>query len=252
MRFFAVPRVESGRGSSLRPTYDALPSLFARAEPCMLWSLTIDTSPAVCHGGGPAPFRAPALSMPPSDVELMQRAQSGDADAFAVIYDRHAGALLALAQRMLGGGGLGRAEALDLLHDVFLEAWQQVRTYDAARALPRTWLLVRLRSRALDRRARAARGASVVAQIEAVPALNALVAPVGAQDERQAAIAQALGALDDDVRSALELTYFEGLTAPEISARTGIPIGTVRSRLARGLERLRALLQVLEKGAAHD
>ena len=68
-------------------------------------------------------------------------------------------------------------------------------------------------------------------------------------DERKAAIAQALATLDDDVRSALELTYFEGLTAPEISARLAIPIGTVRSRLARGLERLRALLQVTEKGA---
>lgn len=216
----------------------------------MLFFPTIDSAPAVCHGGGPALACAPLIRMP-TDVELMQRAQSGDTDAFALIYDRHAGVLLALAQRMLGAAAHGQAEALDLLHDVFLEAWQQVRTYEPARATPRTWLIVRLRSRAIDRRARAARGANVVAQIEAVPALNALVARSSAADERQAAIAQALMELDDDVRSALELTYFEGLTAPEISARTGVPIGTVRSRLARGLTRLRALLHGIEEGAGH-
>ena len=106
----------------------------------MYEALQIDSAAAVCHGGGPAQASAPPLRMP-TDVELMQRAQSGDTEAFAAIYDRHAGALLALAQRMLGG------EALDLLHDVFLEAWQEVRSYDPSRATPRTWLLVRLRSR---------------------------------------------------------------------------------------------------------
>ncbi len=220
----------------------------------MLDARPIDTARAVCDGARGALSDALVMAGMPSmasDIELMQQAAAGDADAFATIYDRHAGALLALAQRMLGGAARGHAEALDLLHDVFLEAWQQVRTYDATRATPRTWLLVRLRSRALDRKARAARGASIVAQIEAVPALNALVAPASAGDERQALIAQALAALDDDVRSALELTYYEGLTAPEISARLEIPIGTVRSRLARGLTRLRALLQVIEKGAGH-
>ena len=57
--------------------------------------------------------------------------------------------------------------------------------------------------------------------------------------------------LDSDVRRALELTYFDGLTAVEISEREGIPIGTVRSRLARGIDQLRRLLTTLT-GASHD
>jgi len=176
----------------------------------------------------------------PSDTELMASAAAGDPEAFAAIYDRHAGALLALAQRMLARSD----EALDLLHDVFLEAWQHVREYDPSRATPRTWLIVRLRSRALDRLARARRGADLTQQLAALPVL---ATDPGAEERRD--LLRALVALDGDVRRALELTYFDGLTAVEISDRDGTPIGTVRSRLARGIEQLRALLTTL-KGAS--
>lgn len=178
-----------------------------------------------------------ALSGMPSDIELMERAAAGDAEAFAAIYDRHAGTLLAVAQRLLRSD-----EALDLLHDVFLEAWQRVREYDASRSAPRTWLIIRLRSRALDRRARAARGVSVAEQLEAMPRAASVFG------ERQLEVARALRELDGDVRSVLELTYFEGLTALEISERDGSPVGTVRSRLARGLEQLRKILGTLGSG----
>jgi RNA polymerase sigma-70 factor (ECF subfamily) len=191
---------------------------------------SFDRSPAFCDGQ--------ALSGMPSDIELMERAAAGDAEAFAAIYDRHAGTLLAVAQRLLSRSD----EALDLLHDVFLEAWQRVREYDASRSAPRTWLIIRLRSRALDRRARAARGVSVAEQLEAMPRAASVFG------ERQLEVARALRELDDDVRSVLELTYFEGLTALEISERDGSPVGTVRSRLARGLEQLRKNLGTLGSG----
>lgn len=196
----------------------------------------IDTHRVFCEGGVTARMA--------SDTELMQRAAAGDPEAFAAIYDRHAGALLALAQRMLRDPN----EALDLLHDVFLEAWQHVRTYDASRASPRTWLIVRLRSRALDRRARAARGPSLTRQPEVALEVSSAAAP---QAERGRDVARAIASLERDVREVLELTYFDGLTAVEISERAGIPIGTVRSRLARGLERLRSLLSVW-KGTSDD
>lgn len=197
----------------------------------------IDRVVAVCDGA--------VWSDVASDLELMERAAAGEPAAFAEIYDRHASGLLALAQRMLPRS----EDALDLLHDVFLEAWQHVREYDAERASPRTWLIIRLRSRALDRRARAARGASLTEQLVAVPALRTQGDPLAPlHSERQLAVARALGELDGDVRRALELTYFEGLTAVEISVRDGTPIGTVRSRLSRGLEQLRRALDVLEGG----
>jgi len=197
----------------------------------------IDTGLPFCDG----PALAPVTSR---DIELMKRAALGDPEAFAAIYDRHAGALLALARRILPGS----EDALDLLHDVFLEAWQHVRDYDATRSVPKTWLIIRLRSRALDRKARAARGASIARQLQAVPALNEASAGQAApHDERQLEVARALSDLDHDVRRVLELTYFDGLTAPEISAREGTAIGTVRSRLARGLDQLRRLLRTLDE-----
>ena len=88
-----------------------------------------------------------------SDAELIARAQTGQVAAFAQLYDRHAARVLRVARRLLGASH----EADDLLHDVFLEAWQQVRSYDATRASVLTWLLLRTRSRAADRRARRSR-----------------------------------------------------------------------------------------------
>ena len=185
---------------------------------------SFDMGPPFCDGR--------ALADLPSDIELMERAAAGDAASFAAIYDRHAGTLLAVAQRLLPSSH----EALDLLHDVFLEAWQRVREYDATRSAPRTWLIIRLRSRALDRRARAARGVSMAEQLEALPRAASVFG------ERQLEVARALGELEPDVRSVLELTYFQGLTAVEISERDGVPVGTVRSRMARGLTQLRKIL----------
>jgi RNA polymerase sigma-70 factor (ECF subfamily) len=162
------------------------------------------------------------------DVELMQRAQRGQVEAFAQIYDRHAPIALALGKRMLSSLG----DAQDLLHDVFLEAWQCIHEYDPSRASVRTWLLVRMRSRALDRIGRKTRERLIHRAL--VPTRTS-VDPKTMHAERELALRQALAELDEGVRSALELTYFWGLTATEISERTSVPEGTVRSRLARGL-----------------
>ena len=148
--------------------------------------------------------------------------------------NRYAALLFSTSLRILGS----RSEAEDLLHDVLLEAWQSAKQYDPARGSVRTWLLVRLRSRALDRLGRAApfdRQAN-----EPVAAANA---PGTLQANDRLAIVQALERLDPDVRTVLELVYFRGLTGREISERMGVPLGTVKSRLARGLEALEALLE---------
>lgn len=173
---------------------------------------------------------------PVPDVELMRRACKGDADAFAEIYDRHSPVLLALGQRMLRSA----SEAQDLLQDVFMEAWERVSEYDAGKASVRTWLLVRLRSRALDRMALAVnrRRASEPERSRA----EALATAKGQDQEQRIAVQQALGELDEDVRGTLELSYFEGMTSTEIAERMGTPLGTVKSRLARGLARLQRVL----------
>jgi RNA polymerase sigma-70 factor (ECF subfamily) len=173
-----------------------------------------------------------------SDPELVLAMARGDSDALGVLYDRHGALMLATAARILGN----QREAEDLVHDVLLEAWQKAGDYERARGSVRTWLLIRLRSRALDRWRRSSR-----IRIETMEArhLDDLL-PARADDPGQslddARVRRAVLDLPGTQRQVLELAYFEGLSATEIAERLGIPVGTVKSRTAAGLARLRTAL----------
>src|SRR5882724_11510868 len=80
------------------------------------------------------------------DAALVRAMAAGDRAALATLYDRHAALLLGLALRIVGE----RRDADDLLHDVFLEAWRTAKDFDPSRGRVRTWLAIRMRSRALD------------------------------------------------------------------------------------------------------
>ena len=174
---------------------------------------------------------------PPGDEEdarLLGRVAGGDRQALALLYDRLAPLLRALARRMLGPG-----DAEDLVHDVFLEVWRNAGDHDAARAPVRLWMLMVLRSRALDRlgSARRARRATTAAMEEPRPEReDASLGP-----DRAAAV-RALATLPPEQRRALELGYFDGLSSSEIARITEVAIGTVKSRVAAGLAKLRAAL----------
>jgi RNA polymerase sigma-70 factor (ECF subfamily) len=172
------------------------------------------------------------------DVELISGAAAGDRDCLAALYDRYAPACLAIGRRILGD----RREAEDLLHDVFLEAWRQAGDYDQGRGTVRSWLLMRVRSRALDRRKAAsfARRADLPSSDSgregALPAPSE--DPTLAPD--RTAVRRALEQLPAEQRQVLELGYFEGLSSSEIAERVRAPIGTVKSRVAAALAKLRA------------
>jgi RNA polymerase sigma-70 factor (ECF subfamily) len=171
-----------------------------------------------------------------SDALLVQRAQAGDRDAIGVLYDRFAPALLGVARRLVASP----READDLVHDVFLEAWAHIREYDAAKGTVRTWLFIRLRSRAMDRLGRAeSRHTQPLEEGLTHPGVVTLPSPDAIDG---IALRRALERLDADVRTVLEQTYFGGLTAKEIATLVGAPVGTVKSRLARGIATLGALL----------
>lgn len=167
------------------------------------------------------------------DDALIRYAVAGDIQAFARLYDRHSPRVLALCERIVGD----RSTAQDVLHDVFIEAWQCAADYDPRRSTVRTWLLVRGRSRALDQRARASRE-----QARKRVGASRDDRQDGPVFEKRIAVREALARLDVNIRVVLELTYFEGLTAPELAERTGVPLGTVKSRLARGVASLQLLL----------
>ena len=171
------------------------------------------------------------------DLRLIRAASRGDQRALAELYDRYAATLSALGHRVLGNA----REVEDLLHDVFIEAWRCAKDYDATRGTVRAWLVMRMRSRALDR-LRAQGRSKVVLQAEGkVPEREAPDDPSNEPD--RARVRAAVARLPEDQRVVLELGYFQGMTSSEIAKEIDVPIGTVKSRVARGLASLRAALK---------
>jgi RNA polymerase sigma-70 factor (ECF subfamily) len=173
------------------------------------------------------------------DAELVIAVARGDRVALGALYDKYATFLMSLAIRIVRE----RREAEDLLHDVFLEVWRSAVDYDPARGKVRTWLAIRMRSRCLDRQksARVSRQSgdeSVLDRVAAEPG------PAGAVDAGpdRARVRQAIGSLGDEQRQVIELAYFDGLSCSEISTAIKIPIGTVKSRMAAAMAKLRAAL----------
>lgn len=169
-----------------------------------------------------------------TDAELLQRVARAERASLAELYDRHASAMLAAALRITGD----TREAEDLLHDLFLEVWQTATHYDPGRGSVRAWLLVRTRSRALDRRRRLRRSKLVPED----PA-HELESSVTLPTPEAALVRSAVTRLPRELRVLLELGYYAGMSSAEIAAAVRIPIGTVKSRVARALAELRLALR---------
>jgi len=172
-----------------------------------------------------------------ADREDILALAEGDRAALGRLYDRHAPTLLAIAQRILKN----QRESEDLLHDVFVEVWRRAGDYDPSRGSVGTWLRLRTRSRALDR-VRSAR----IARAEPLEQRVDKRASNPGDVERSADhhhLHTALVALPEEQREVLLLGYFEGLSSSEISERVGIPIGTVKSRVAAAMTKLRTRFQ---------
>ena len=175
-----------------------------------------------------------------ADEALLRRVAARDPAALQKLYERCAPLALAVALRILRQ----RAEAEEILQDAFLEVWKRAGSFDARRGTAAAFVLNITRSRALDRlrsRGAAERAAESLAREESAP----LPLPLESAEARQERdrIQAALGALPAEQRSALELAYFEGLTQAEIAARTGEPLGTIKTRCRLALQKLAGLLE---------
>ena len=174
------------------------------------------------------------------DARRADRIRGGDAAALGELYDRHAAAALAVAMRVVGG----RAEAEDVVHDAFVAVWRKIDRFDAQRGSLRAWLLTVVRNRAIDR-VRARRTAVDVDDADERSLLRTGPNPTwDAALDRAAAndLRQAMDALPDEQRRAIELAYFEGYTYREVAEITGVPPGTANGRLRLALAKLREAL----------
>ncbi len=176
------------------------------------------------------------LTQPQDDVLIIAIA-GGDQRALATLYERYAGLMMAVGMRILSQ----RKEVEDLLHDVFLEAWRHAGDYDAKRGTVRTWLTLRMRSRALDRR-RSARMTRMVLLEDTRTLMDRPSADDPALAPDRSAVRNAIMELPEEQRQVVLLSYFRGLSSSEIAKQVGVPIGTVKSRVAGARKKLQALL----------
>jgi len=174
------------------------------------------------------------------DILLMGRVAARDQQAFARLFDRHAPIVLGVLTRLLGDRALGE----EILQEAFLQAWQQAERYQPALASPRGWLLMMARSRALDRLR--SRSAQQRREDEVMRDVPAAAEPTGTAvieaDERRRHVVEALGALPPEQRECVELAFFGGLTHTQIAERLQAPLGTVKSRILLGMNKLRQSL----------
>ncbi|MEZ4266480.1 MAG: sigma-70 family RNA polymerase sigma factor [Myxococcota bacterium] len=171
------------------------------------------------------------------DARIIALIAAGDRGALGALYDRYASLLMAVSLKMLRV----RREAEDLVHDVFLEVWQRAGDFDPRRGSVKVWLLVRMRSRCLDR-VRSVAYSRVSPMGDRSEELLGSVAASGEIAAEESRLREALRELPDAQSEVLYLGYFEGLSSTEIAERLEIPVGTVKSRVAAALSKLREAL----------
>jgi RNA polymerase sigma-70 factor (ECF subfamily) len=178
-----------------------------------------------------------------ADSALVRAAADGSADALGTLYDRHAASVYGLARRIL----MRQEDAEEVVQDVFAQVWRDAPRYDAGRASVAGWMMVLTRTRAIDRlRARRARPdqQDAIETADAPPLVASGADPehTAISTETARKVRAAFDALPDSLRTLVELAYFQGLTHSEIAGQTGVPLGTVKTRLRTAVASLRLVL----------
>ncbi len=173
-----------------------------------------------------------------SDEALVLLVARGDDDALAALYDRFGRIAYGLALRVLRDPAL----AEDAVQDAFLTVWRTASRFVAERSNARTWILTFVHRRAVDVvRREQRRRTETLDEVPAAPSESTDdVAWLRIERER---VQGALRTLPDREREAIELAYYGGYTQAEVAERTGVPLGTVKSRIRLGFTRLRRALE---------
>jgi RNA polymerase sigma-70 factor (ECF subfamily) len=181
------------------------------------------------------------------DRVLVERMAAGDERALGELYDRRAGMVYSLALAIAGE----RADAEEITVDALSQAWRTAGQFDPTRGSVVAWLTTIARTRALDlvRERRRRVRAETQATLESVDGLAAPLAEAGAapdrsveRDEARQIVTRSLEALPEPQRRAIELAYFRGLSQSEIATELQEPLGTVKTRIRAGMEKLRSVL----------
>jgi len=171
-----------------------------------------------------------------NDGALVAAIRNGNQEAMAELYDRYSSVVYAVALRVLGD----TSAAEDVLQEIFMQLWRKPGAFDASRGNLAPWLAVITRNRAVD----VLRKRRPQSELEDT---TLTVDPDFAGEADRGLIVEkvrsALQAMSSQQRSALEMAYFEGYSHSEISAKTGEPLGTIKTRIRSGLMQLRKLVE---------
>jgi len=173
---------------------------------------------------------------------LLARVAGGDRVAFRELYEVYAPRVYGLIRRTL----LDYGHTQEVTQDVFLEVWRSASRFDVARGSATSWIMMMAHGRAVDRvrACRASRDRDLRIGARDCEVYFDPVSEAGELSVESARVTAALGCLTAIQRDAISMTYFEGLTGPEIAARLNIPVSTLKSRLREALIRLRDELGV--------
>jgi RNA polymerase sigma-70 factor, ECF subfamily len=178
------------------------------------------------------------------DRQLILAVADGSAEALDRLYDRYVGTVLGLARRIVSR----LEDAEEVVQDVFTQVWRDAGRYRQDRASVAGWIVMLARTRAIDRlRSRRARPDEdhgvEPAPGQALPAMTADPETVAIAASQASTLKRTLEALPENQRVLIELAYYKGLTHTEIASQTGVPLGTVKTRIRTAMETLRSVVQ---------
>jgi RNA polymerase sigma-70 factor (ECF subfamily) len=176
------------------------------------------------------------------DEELMRQVARGSAEALGLLHRRFSRLILGLAVRTID-----RAAAEDLVQEVFLAVWRNADRFDPERGSVRAWILQIAHFRLLNELRRRSRQPEIAADpdglvLDGLPAADLGPPEVASRRHRRALIQSAFDELPPPQRQAISLAFLDDLTHEQVAAELGLPLGTAKTRIRAGLQKLRGML----------
>ena len=172
-------------------------------------------------------------------VQLLDSVARGDRAALATLYDRTSAKLYGICLRLLGND----AEAEDALQEAYVTVWRNAARFDPAKASAVTWMAVVARNKAIDRLRRRVLPTETIEAATEVADESPTAFEVVQQNQDAARLAGCLEELEDKPRAMIRAAFLDGASYPDLAQREGVPLGTMKSWIRRGLLRLRGCLE---------
>lgn len=178
------------------------------------------------------------------DIRLIQRIAERDSQAYQTFYQKYSGLIFASVANVLND----HHDTEDVMQEVLVQLWNKAHLYEPRKGKPLTWLTTMARNRAIDRIRSKQRRSRLNDDYEqeskgVQPEFDDSGHELMANKERDTILMRAVAKLNPDQRQAIELAYFSGLTQAEVAERLHEPLGTVKARIRRGVNRLETLVK---------